>query len=873
MAYIDNADHANIPPGPRFPFHRQNHWDRLPKNIQTQILHISDPLTQYLNDYGSFSKTRIQTDESHGHLALQIWEEASKMGWDNEEDLKTLPLDAIDTSSYLWFWESVRSKRIYKALKERLRGFNYRTSFHAFLMKVAIQNVWVDEVVAEYALEDVITNSSKGAYGLEMFKLLVKKGLVDRGRYRRDVPLFWSIVYKGDAGSCKFIYELAENGFFLDDDNAGGGGEEDVTAKFPSAFFNPPFEAGRLLYSPSDFQPFVTIAASRGCLDIVKDWHRNNLPGFSTNTMDNAAEHGHLDVVEFLHHNREEGCTQQAMDLSAINGHLAVVQFLHEHRNEGCTPFAIQRAASGGHFEVVRYLHSNIPDFRNNRDLLVSIFVQAAACAHQPSYQAILRYLQQHIEGDFIEDQAILMAWGFSANILAVRFIFDDLFHGRHPVPIDALLLYAAQQGNLDLLKYCLAKRPNQTPTIAASDNNNNNNNDNAAANVEVVVAASKTKSKKPTKATKKKPKKGNDPNDDNNNNNDNNNATPFSQQMDLAVTNLKLDMIRYLHEHLNASIKPRHLLMACEAQRLLMGPADARYQVVKYILSRVDASEFSRAGNVRMVAKSFSEACRYDEVKVLTLLHRIHGRRNVHAARGLKLMMAKDEEEGIPMLMEAGDGNHINDQEFHQELRNNVFSVKLGWRLKNLLKWQGRLGIGRWEMSDEETKSVLMDFPCGLLKMILGHTNHIEVHRATVERRELQAKVVESKVAQGDYWSVEFLLKERGFQCGEAIVYAAAQSFVRIARLLLDYRRKECMPHIAKAFSFAVKLKAVGMMRTLARCHDMLKDLNFDGLDLGNDLQHGIEHGMSWTELETYCQTTFGSFGDVKKYKLSVIY
>jgi hypothetical protein len=171
-----------------------NHWDRLSKDIQTRVLSYSDPLTQYLNGHGRYSKTKIKVgncndnndklgdaQEANENLldhdpydctSALVWEEAAKIDWGSTQDNLELLPDKIQST---FFIDHIRSKRMYRFVKDRLI-VTYRDTQYAMelarlsLMKVAMKHGWFEEVVADYSLVDVIKKSCTGPEFLSFFE-------------------------------------------------------------------------------------------------------------------------------------------------------------------------------------------------------------------------------------------------------------------------------------------------------------------------------------------------------------------------------------------------------------------------------------------------------------------------------------------------------------------------------------------------------------------------------------------------------------------------------------------------------------------------------------------------------------------------------
>ncbi|KAE9013617.1 hypothetical protein PF005_g9499 [Phytophthora fragariae] len=146
----------------------------------------------------------------------------------------------------------------------------------------------------------------------------------------------------------------------------------------------------------------TTIAASRGCLDVLK-WTHEHFPGsFRSDAMDAAASNGHMDVITWLFENRREGCTASAAFGAARNGHMDVLKWLYTHYPKTfVVDFSdvINRAAGNGHLEVVRWLHETRPDRVSTHALHF-----AAAEGHLDTFLYLLDHLNEGSSGDVHRD-------------------------------------------------------------------------------------------------------------------------------------------------------------------------------------------------------------------------------------------------------------------------------------------------------------------------------------------------------------------------------------------------------------------------------------------------------------------------------------
>lgn len=115
------------------------------------------------------------------------------------------------------------------------------------------------------------------------------------------------------------------------------------------------------------------LAAKNGHLHIAK----NVAVRFTLEAMTLAASRGHLEMLVFLHETRKEGTTVDAMDMGATFGHLEVVRFLHLNRTEGCTTRAMDGAARNAHINV-RFSYHLVCYSLNGAICRMAFFIQVA---------------------------------------------------------------------------------------------------------------------------------------------------------------------------------------------------------------------------------------------------------------------------------------------------------------------------------------------------------------------------------------------------------------------------------------------------------------------------------------------------------------
>lgn len=136
------------------------------------------------------------------------------------------------------------------------------------------------------------------------------------------------------------------------------------------------------------------LAAKNGHLHIAK----NVAVRFTLEAMTLAASRGHLEMLVFLHETRKEGTTVDAMDMGATFGHLEVVRFLHLNRTEGCTTRAMDGAARNAHINV-RFSYHLVCFGLDGVINSMAFFIQVALAIAHPGVRLLchVRPLRNHV--------------------------------------------------------------------------------------------------------------------------------------------------------------------------------------------------------------------------------------------------------------------------------------------------------------------------------------------------------------------------------------------------------------------------------------------------------------------------------------------
>ncbi|KAL2913326.1 hypothetical protein HK105_207204 [Polyrhizophydium stewartii] len=279
-----------------------SHWDRIPGEMQADIVARAGPLTQYVN--GRIEKLSWDQFKT-------LWTEVFASDW--QGDISKLPIDRFKSCPWFESFWHLRTRSMHARVKQLGHGF-----LKDGLVQAAVCNWWTD--LLDFSKPRELSINAAKCGSISMLMHLV---------YERQVVTF----------ETQHVVEAACYGHL------------DLLKWLGARMMN-----GTWTTAVMDW------AAVNGKLDCAKWLHANRTEGCTVNAMNMAAKNGHLDTVAWLHRTRREGCTTDAMDLAAEYGQAAVVEFLHTHMTEGCTRRAMLAAAENGHADVVEFLHKNRPE-------------------------------------------------------------------------------------------------------------------------------------------------------------------------------------------------------------------------------------------------------------------------------------------------------------------------------------------------------------------------------------------------------------------------------------------------------------------------------------------------------------------------------
>ncbi|KAJ3316394.1 hypothetical protein HDU76_001838 [Blyttiomyces sp. JEL0837] len=359
-----SIDHSSI-------FNFTSLWDFLPQELKSKIIHLTDPLTRYLNQ----DLTPLEIT----NLGIEIWKQVFIQEW-NYGDLDIfLPIIARfpDISNGLYL---VNTRSMYQRLL-RVRGgesastvdmvglfmkeldFNHRIcgkiKFDSALVHVAMRHCWLDEVYHVIA-NDQMNNGLiviASHYGHEMFleSLLEKQG--KKGESEKGM------VRAVEETVSKDVIQMA----FVEGVRKGYVRIVNVLLDYGKDVID--FDADKVHYA-------IGQACENGYIDVIKLLLSIPSPGIDFNFENQypirvAASNGHAEVVSALLNT----CTiarnvnpaaqdNQAFIVACQNNHLDVVKILSKMETVDVAArdnLALRMATQQGNFQVLKYLLT-LPD-------------------------------------------------------------------------------------------------------------------------------------------------------------------------------------------------------------------------------------------------------------------------------------------------------------------------------------------------------------------------------------------------------------------------------------------------------------------------------------------------------------------------------
>nr|KAJ3417843.1 hypothetical protein HK105_000724 [Polyrhizophydium stewartii] len=442
-----------------------NEWDRMPAEIQNDILERAGLLTLWINDRIDDAKLDVEKFKS---ILVEVF------GLDWKGDLTTLPFNKFDFTVHEPFWR-LRSRSMHARLKAL--GFS---NLNDGLEQAAILNGWNDLLNFHVSmLEHLVQKRKIVALNKEHVRLAATFGRLNVLKWlaSRVPDDSWTTTVMDFAASnghldvVKWLHANRNEGCSVRAiDWAANNGHLDVvkwlhenrTEGCTSQAMDSAAEKGHLalvqfLHSNRTegcSKRAMVEAASNGHLAVVKWLHNNRTEGCSARAIDWAASHGHLDCVKWLHENRTEGCSAKAMDYAALHGHLDVVEYLHEHHTEGCTGMAMEYAAENGHVDIVEFLHKNRTECS---------IVDAAKTAAQFGQLAVIKRIHS------LAPDAITVAAVDAAASNGQISVFEWIINEAGVQPTADILTCAVESGRFRILSWFRRRMPEILRSHAAS--------------------------------------------------------------------------------------------------------------------------------------------------------------------------------------------------------------------------------------------------------------------------------------------------------------------------------------------------------------------------------------------------------------------
>ncbi|KAJ3416260.1 hypothetical protein HDV05_002550 [Chytridiales sp. JEL 0842] len=355
---------------------KRNIWDRFPREIRTDILDLSDPLTQHLHDHGEYALEMIEKLSSKYKKKLlynDIWEAALEMEWPG--DLGTLPGSFQPSKDVEWYY-LVTSKSMYERLCQLdwFKRLPSTTDGDTLTSRnIPMRNCWPEYLDDPFDDPDKhIREAVVGAHLYYMLHLndldivddytnlweylaesLAREGLENDLLfliYKRGVRIYSDVTDAAAASGDRELFDMLHDNY--------GCSDMAVVAAAKAGDLEMLKYLCEELELDLDHDAMIE-AAKNGRLDVVKHLHENFHESVCSSQAMDAAHMETLDVIKYLHENCDKGCTTKAMDAAALNDCMEAVFFLHENRTEGCTTAAMDGAAENGHLDVVKWLAKN----------------------------------------------------------------------------------------------------------------------------------------------------------------------------------------------------------------------------------------------------------------------------------------------------------------------------------------------------------------------------------------------------------------------------------------------------------------------------------------------------------------------------------
>jgi hypothetical protein len=337
----------------------------LPNDLKRNVFDQADPLTQYLNDYGSYQH-HLVNQPNNQHLAIEIWRAAFEQDWDG--DIAVLPrtclphihngLDLVKSRRMydrlcslfpkdIWTYKTIpkdpHTKKLEEIYRTIMQGYHDN---HLGLIHVAMRHGWWD-VVVRGAVENEVhvhwkycTKYAYGGFDLEgSWEELIR--YANDGLHKEFQNYIARNIKKG-KGLEAVLRELDE------------GGNCEVEE-----------EEEEIEWTAYMRDPFMHRAVQFGYLDIARGMNKSEYFGawdLGTPFERDSVLSGNLAMVQLIVGDFKKGqFGSQAYECAAAIGSLDIFKYLTELGVQPVTRKVTKLAAKYQSTEVAQYILDKWP--------------------------------------------------------------------------------------------------------------------------------------------------------------------------------------------------------------------------------------------------------------------------------------------------------------------------------------------------------------------------------------------------------------------------------------------------------------------------------------------------------------------------------